>query len=121
MDSFVSSKEEIWFLRVCHHVSKVVYFMLRASRREQKFCSATSSLAARRVSSFLCCHAEVQANVKLPFKTGKGGQVEKYTKQLKLLWKWRSTWYAFEVFKADRGRGLRTMKMMPGEGSHKPL
>jgi hypothetical protein len=25
MDSSVSAKEEIWFLRVCHHVSNAVY------------------------------------------------------------------------------------------------
>jgi hypothetical protein len=25
MDSSVSPKEEIWFLRVCHHISKAVY------------------------------------------------------------------------------------------------
>jgi len=25
MDSFVSPKDEIWFLRVCHHISNAVY------------------------------------------------------------------------------------------------
>jgi hypothetical protein len=25
MDSSVSPKDEIWFLRVCHHISKAVY------------------------------------------------------------------------------------------------
>jgi hypothetical protein len=26
MDSFVWPKDEIWFLRVCHHISNAVYF-----------------------------------------------------------------------------------------------
>jgi len=26
MDSSVSPKDEIWFLRVCHHISNAVYF-----------------------------------------------------------------------------------------------
>jgi len=28
MDSFVSPKDEIWFLRVCHHISNAVYCRL---------------------------------------------------------------------------------------------
>jgi len=28
MDSSVSSKDEIWFLRVGHHISNTVYFMM---------------------------------------------------------------------------------------------
>ena len=27
MDSPVSPKDEIWFLRVCHHISNAVYFL----------------------------------------------------------------------------------------------
>jgi hypothetical protein len=27
MDSFVVAKDEIWFLRVCHHISKALYNM----------------------------------------------------------------------------------------------
>jgi hypothetical protein len=30
MDSFFSLKEEIWFLRVCHHISNAVYLLLEA-------------------------------------------------------------------------------------------
>jgi len=26
MDSSLSAKDEIWFLRVCHHVSKALYY-----------------------------------------------------------------------------------------------
>jgi RNase P/RNase MRP subunit p29 len=29
MDSSVSPKDEIWFLRVCHHISNVVYLGVR--------------------------------------------------------------------------------------------
>jgi len=28
MDSSVSQKDEIWFLRVCHHISNAVYFRM---------------------------------------------------------------------------------------------
>jgi len=30
MDSSVSTKDEIWFLRVCHHVSNAVFFCLES-------------------------------------------------------------------------------------------
>jgi len=30
MDSSVSPKDEIWFLRACHHISKAVYLLIRA-------------------------------------------------------------------------------------------
>jgi hypothetical protein len=30
MDSSALPKEEIWFLRVCHHISNAVYFILEA-------------------------------------------------------------------------------------------
>jgi hypothetical protein len=35
MDTSVSPKDEIWFLRVCHHISKAVYLLvvLAAARK----------------------------------------------------------------------------------------
>jgi hypothetical protein len=30
MDSSVSAKDEIWFLRVCHHVSNALYLRMLA-------------------------------------------------------------------------------------------
>jgi hypothetical protein len=34
MDSSVSLKDEIWVLRVCHHISNAVYFRERERERE---------------------------------------------------------------------------------------
>jgi len=31
MHSSVSPKDEIWFLRVCHHISKAVYYSVHAA------------------------------------------------------------------------------------------
>jgi len=36
MDSFVSPKDEIWFLRVCHHISNAVYDRPATVQRLQK-------------------------------------------------------------------------------------
>jgi len=32
MDSSVAPKDEIWFLRVCHHISKAIYWVFRGSK-----------------------------------------------------------------------------------------
>ena len=37
MDSYVSPKDKIWFLRVCHHISNAVY-LLRARRHNRTQC-----------------------------------------------------------------------------------
>ena len=52
MDSSVSAKDEICFLRVCHHISNAVYW-LRASAHERYFAAAVKQ--PRRPSiSWLC-------------------------------------------------------------------
>jgi len=36
MDSSVSAKDEIWFLRVCHHISNAVYFFTHTHTHTHK-------------------------------------------------------------------------------------
>ena len=43
MDSYVSPKDEIWFSRVCHHISNAVYKLLGARR------------SGREPGSRMCC------------------------------------------------------------------
>ena len=44
MDSSVSAKDEIWFLRVCHHVSNAVYNSLSLPRQHNTKVSAYRSV-----------------------------------------------------------------------------
>ena len=49
MDSSVSPKDEIWFLRVCHHISNAVYYITRTSvkkreREKRKGCKQSCSI-----------------------------------------------------------------------------
>jgi hypothetical protein len=41
MDSSVSPKDEIWFLRVCHHISNAVYLMQHEEDRDTAVGTAT--------------------------------------------------------------------------------
>jgi hypothetical protein len=38
MDSSISAKDEIWFLRVCHHVSNALYQFRTSTTAQLCFC-----------------------------------------------------------------------------------
>jgi hypothetical protein len=42
MDSSISPKDEIWFLRVCHHISKAVYQQIHNLRARRPVVGSTT-------------------------------------------------------------------------------
>ena len=61
MDLSVSPKDEIWFLRVCHHIAKAVYRWTRANRVDHQF---LKQILVWEISDFRCGIIEVLALLK---------------------------------------------------------
>jgi len=62
MDSSVSPKDEIWFLRVCHHISNAVYKLLGISPVARSLAFTNSSLDTALLRHVRTADAKVSAH-----------------------------------------------------------